>query len=221
MEPVGTIRPKFWKPLLCASLLAAMFVAIYGGTNWVSSIRNDVGQLYFAWELKHIPLIPAMIVPYTSLDILFIMAFFRCRNDQELKALTARLATALLAAGVCFLICPLRIGFERPRIPGFYGWLFSTLHGLDKPFNLAPSLHVAIAMIVGAVYVPRSRGFMRWLVAGWFVIIALSTLFTWQHQAIDVISGGALGLACLGIGQKQVDRAEPFLLSPVRGGEGG
>jgi membrane-associated phospholipid phosphatase len=191
-------RGSWAASVACCIALTALFVLIYGGMNWLTSLRSDVGQLYFPWELRLIPLVPAMIVPYSSIDLLFLAAFFICRDRGELRALSLRLAMALLVAGTCFLIVPLKIGFVRPEIPGVFGWMFHTLHGLDKPFNLAPSLHVAIAIILAMVYVPKTRGLWRRLTIVWFILICVSTLLTWQHHVIDVVSGALLGIVCVG-----------------------
>ncbi|HEY7087044.1 MAG TPA: phosphatase PAP2 family protein [Tepidisphaeraceae bacterium] len=213
-------RPTLALRFAYALALVAMFVICYGGTNWLTSFRSDVGQLYFGWELKHIPLIPAMIVPYMSVDLLFLAAFFVCRDLPEMKVLARRLATALIVGAMCFLICPLRIGFERPQVDGFFGPIFSLLHGLDNPFNLAPSMHVTIAIILAAMYVLKVKNrILRFVVAGWFVLICVSTLFTWQHHIIDVISGAALGWACLGVVPDRLQSVRKYL-APASAAEG-
>jgi membrane-associated phospholipid phosphatase len=184
--------------IACCVALSLMFALIYGGMNWLTSLRSDVGQLYFDWELRFIPLVPAMIVPYSSLDVMFLLAFFICRDRVELRSLSLRLALALLIAGLCFLIVPLKIGFVRPELTGVFGWMFHTLHGLDKPFNLAPSLHIAIGIIVAMVFVPKARGVWRGVLVAWFMLIGVSTLLTWQHHLIDVVAGALLGIICIG-----------------------
>jgi membrane-associated phospholipid phosphatase len=184
---------------------------IYGGMNWLTSLRSDVGQLYFPWELRFIPLVPAMIVPYSSIDLLFLVAFFICKDRSELRALSLRLALALLIAGMCFLLFPLKCAFVRPQLGGVFGWMFNTLHGLDRPFNLAPSLHVAIAIILAMIYVPKTRGAWRACTVGWFVLICVSTLFTWQHHLIDVVSGALLGVVCIGAVADQLASRSRYL----------
>ena len=93
--------------------LSGLFLAVYGGCNWLASLRADVGTWTFEWE-RHIPFWPAMIVPYLSLDAFFVAAPFLCRTREELRVLTWRVTAAVLTAGVCFVSMPLRFAFERP-----------------------------------------------------------------------------------------------------------
>jgi hypothetical protein len=75
--------------------------------------------------------------------------------------------------------------------------MFRVLHGLDQPYNLAPSLHIAMAIILWDLYRTKLRGWWRAIGAVWFMLIGISTLLTWQHHLVDVVAGGALGLGCL------------------------
>ena len=189
-------RPWGWA-LLHAVGMSVFFFAIYGTCNWVTSRRADVGTLFFAWE-RHIPLVPWMILPYMSIDLFFFFSFFLCADRQELGTHTKRLLLANLVAAVCFLLFPLQMGFTRPEsIPGVHGPVFALLDLFDKPYNLAPSLHIAQLAILWVVYVSHTRGLVRRTIQAWFVLIVLSTLFTWQHHFIDVATGQALGLLCL------------------------
>jgi membrane-associated phospholipid phosphatase len=175
---------------------AALFVLIYNACLMITVGRQDLARLYAPWELQ-IPLVPAMVIPYLSIYLLFFVAFFLCRDAVELRTLSQRLSVSQLVAGACYLLFPLECGFQRPAIDGMCGVMFRLIDATDRPYNLAPSLHVTTAIIVGSVFVSRTRGAVRILVATWFVLIAASTLFTWQHHLVDVVGGAMLGLACL------------------------
>jgi membrane-associated phospholipid phosphatase len=190
-------KPSLALSFACAAALSALFLLIYGGCLMFTAHRADVRTLYFAWELG-IPLVPAMIVPYWSLDLFFVCSFFLCDTHRELRTLSLRLATAQLVAGMFFLLVPLRTAYPNPHIDGVFGLMFDALHGFDLPYNCAPSLHIAIAVVLWAAYVPKAAyGPVRMVVALWFGLIMASTLLTWQHHVIDVIGGAALGFACL------------------------
>ena len=85
----------------------------------------------------------------------------------------------------------------RRSTEGFTGFLFTALDSFDRPFNQAPSLHIAILVILWPLY---ARHAPRWLLAPlhiWFVLIGASVLTTYQHHFIDIPTGVLLGLVCL------------------------
>src|SRR5206468_3380136 len=58
-------------------------------------------------------------------------------------------------------------------------------------------LHIALQMILLTVYLRHTRGLARVTLCAWFMLIAASTLLTWQHHIIDVLGGVALGALCI------------------------
>lgn len=183
--------------LVLAVAQAAVFALVYGGCLSFTASRADVGRMYSSWELR-IPLVPAMIVPYFSIYALFFLAYFICRNDaRELRGLSVRLTASQLVAAACYLMFPLECGFRRPPIDGAMGVMFKLLDATDRPYNLAPSLHIAQWTILLALYWRHTRGWANALTVVWFALIYVSTMLTWQHHAIDVLTGQVLGLAAL------------------------
>src|SRR5687768_4957099 len=182
---------------LAASVgLSALFLIVYGWCNWFTSQRSDVGTLFFEWE-RLIPFVPLMIVPYMSIDLFFVAAPFLCRSDRELATFSKRIAAAILVAGVCFLLFPLRFAFERPHADGWLGALFDWFREMDQPYNLLPSLHIALRTILAEFYARHTRGLLRHASNLWFVLIGLSAVLTYQHHVMDVVGGFALGAYCL------------------------
>ncbi len=202
--PVAPMAPHSRRSAaLWAFGLGALFFLVYGGTNWITSWRTDVGTLYFPWE-RSIPFIPILIFPYMSIDLLFLCAFFLCISHEELRALTRRVTFAILLSGAGFLLLPLRFAFERPAVPEELGAIFGLLSALDRPYNLVPSLHISLLAIIRAVYRRRAHGWLRAALEAWFVLITASTLLTYQHHVLDVVSGGIVAILA-------------FLLFPDRG----
>ncbi|MFL6519690.1 MAG: phosphatase PAP2/dual specificity phosphatase family protein [Chthoniobacterales bacterium] len=182
---------------LAASIgLSLLFLILYPLCNWLAAQRAYVPSLFFGWE-RAIPFVPLMIAPYMSLDLLFVAAPFLCRNNRELATLSKRIVAALLVAGVCFLLFPLRFAFERPPLSGWLGDFFAWFGGLDRPFNLLPSLHIAFCTILGEFYARQTRRALRHAFVVWFVLIAFSAVLTFQHHTMDVVGGFALGAYCL------------------------
>ena len=117
--------------------LSILFLIVYGGCNWITARRANVGTFLFWWEVA-IPFVPFFILPYMSIDLFFVAAPFLCRTERELSIFTKRIATAILVAGVCFLIFPLRFAFPRPHADGSLGAIFDWFRGMDAPLQLAP-----------------------------------------------------------------------------------
>jgi protein-tyrosine phosphatase len=184
------------KALGASAGLSALFLVVYGWCNWFTSQRSDVPTLFFEWE-RLIPFVPLMIAPYMSIDLFFVAAPFLCRSDRELATFSKRIAAAILVAGVCFLLFPLCFAFERPHADGWLGALFDWFRGMDQPYNLLPSLHIALRTILAEFYARHTRGLLRHASNIWFVLIGLSAVLTYQHHVMDVVAGFALGAYCL------------------------
>lgn len=190
-QPGVLRRAVIW--LAC---LAPFFFASYGFANWVTAQRETVGVLVFDWE-RGMPLWPWTIVPYWSIDLLYGLSFLLPRTRRELDSHALRLLSAQLISVSCFLLFPLRFSFERPALEGVFGWLFDVLMGFDKPFNQAPSLHIALLVVLWVAYGRYAQGLWRWALHGWFALIGLSVLTTWQHHFIDVPTGALAGWLCV------------------------
>ena len=176
--------------------LSALFLLVYGWCNWFTAQRANVPSVFFEWE-RLIPFVPLMIAPYLSIDLFFVAAPFLCRTNRELTTFSKRIAAAILVGGLCFLLFPFRFAFERPNAAGWLGAVFDWFRGMDRPYNLLPSLHIALLTILAHIYARHTRGLLRAASNLWFVLIALSAVLTYQHHVMDVVAGFALGLCCL------------------------
>ncbi|MGH8093076.1 MAG: phosphatase PAP2 family protein [Chthoniobacterales bacterium] len=175
--------------------LSLLFVVVYGGCLWITSRRHEVGVFYFAWE-RAIPFVPFMILPYLSIDLFFVAAPFLFPDEHELNLYLRRVASAIVVAGICFLVLPLRFAFPRPHAAGWLGALFDWFRALDAPNNLFPSLHAALLVFLVDAYARHLRGLTRAATLGWFVLVGLSPLLTHQHHVIDIGGGFALAGVC-------------------------
>jgi protein-tyrosine phosphatase len=191
-------RRPWGAALLWLAVLTPFFFLSYGFAAWVTSQRRDVPSLVFGWEHR-IPFLAWTIVPYWSTDLLYALSLFLCRNRKELNTHARRLLTAQIICMSVFLLFPLRFTFERPPTTGLSGWMFDVLLSFDKPFNQAPSLHLALTTILWAKYSQHLAGPALWLTRGWFLLVGLSTLTTYQHHFIDLPTGIWVGLLCLAL----------------------
>lgn len=188
-------KPTKLQATLTSAGLSLLFLVVYGGCNWIAAHRGDVGTWYYSWE-RFIPFVPLMIVPYMSIDLFFVAAPFVCSSRDELKLLSRRIALAIVIAGIFFLAMPLKMGVPRPPVSGWTGALFHLLHGFDQPYNLCPSLHIALRTILAALYARHTKGITRIASHVWFSLIGFSTLLTYQHHFVDVVGGFVLAAFC-------------------------
>ncbi|MDS4032181.1 MAG: phosphatase PAP2/dual specificity phosphatase family protein [Candidatus Contendobacter sp.] len=188
-------EPRPWRAAVgwMVLVLGPGFFLIYGACNGLTSLRADVGSFLFEWE-RRIPVLPWTIIPYWSLDLFYAFSVLLCRTRLELDRHAFRIVTAVLLSAVGFLLFPLRFAFPRPEVEGMFGTLFQVLYGFDQPFNQAPSLHVSLGMIMWYLYAKYTRGLLRGLLHGWFILIFVSTLTTWQHHFIDLPTGALVGV---------------------------
>ena len=146
---------------------------------------------HIVFELDHaLPFMPWMVLPYMTSSLLFCLSFAAVRSVDELRTLSQRLMLCTVGASLAFLLYPLRFSFERPDVTGPPSMLFDLLALVDQPYNQLPSLHVAYCVVIGTVLrAPLWRA--------WLVLVAVSTLFTWQHHLVDVLGGLVLGAGAL------------------------
>ena len=184
---------------LCAATnvaaLSLLFMVVYGGCNWITAHRSDVGTWCYSWE-SSIPFVPLMIIPYMSINLFFVCGPFLCQSRNELRVLAQRIAFAILVAGVCFLLIPLRFSAVRPQPSDWTGAVFRFLHILDQPYNMFPSLHITFRTILAALYAKHTTRVIRLASHLWFILIGFSTLLTYQHHFVDIVGGFVLAAIC-------------------------
>ena len=183
----------FLSQLAVLVVVAAIFYASYGATNALASARANVPEIYFAWE-RAVPFWACSIVPYWSLNLLYALGFFLCRDGRELARYVTQLLAAQVIATLFFIAFPLQMSWEKPAVSGFSGFLFASLAAFDLPFNQAPSLHIILCVVVGAFYLRKARAiWLKAALVAWFVLIGFSVLTTYQHHFIDIPTGLAAG----------------------------
>lgn len=187
-----------WLGAAWVAILGPWFFLVYGWCNHVTSKRTDVGAAAWDWE-KHIPFIPEFIVPYMSLDLFFVIAFFLPKSQQELTLLGKRVFSVITLSALCFLLFPLQFAYPRPSPTDWTGPWFKVLHMNDLPFNMAPSLHISQRCLLWITFGRHLTGMTRTAVRNWFILIGISTLVTWQHHFLDVVTGFLMAYAIMAL----------------------
>lgn len=181
-----TIRQKIYAFLLCA----VVFTMVYNYAAWHASTLATVPSFVFAFE-KHIPFIPWTIIPYMTSGLFFCLVFFLCTGKEQLKVLIQRILFVTVIAGIGFLLFPLKFSLPKPEVGNhILGYSFQFLKTFDSPFNQAPSLHIAYAFIFWSVIRDVRKG--RLFLMIWLILLGISTLTTYQHHCIDIVTGSIL-----------------------------
>lgn len=181
-----TIPQKIYALLLCA----IVFAVVYNGSAWYLSNLTEVPSFVFRFE-KYIPFIPWTIIPYMTSGLFFCFVFFLCTYKDQLKVLTQRMLFVTIIAGIGFFLFPLKFSLPKPETENiFFGYSFQFLKTFDSPFNQAPSLHIAYAFIFWSVLRNLKKG--RNFLMIWLIFLGISTLTTYQHHSIDIITGSIL-----------------------------
>jgi hypothetical protein len=193
------IRP--WRQaLMWLALLAPLFYLTYGLANhWASlqSAKGLVPSIVFDWE-RHIPFWAWTVIPYWTINFFYGLSLFLARTRLELRRHALRLLTAQIIAVSCFIAFPLAFTFGQPPADGVPGFFFAALRGFDKPFNQAPSLHIALAIILWDFYRRQIHAlWARTVLHLWAFAICASVLTTYQHHFIDIPTGALLGCLCV------------------------
>ena len=177
--------------------LGPLFYLSYGLANWWAGTRAQLPSVVFDWE-HGMPFWAWTIFPYWSINAFYALSLFLGRTKHLVDRHAARLLTAQLIAVSCFVLWPLHFSFGQPEVSGAPAFLFNALRGFDQPFNQAPSLHIALAVILWDWY--RRLSHARWARAVlhvWALAICASVLTTYQHHFIDIPTGALLGLLCV------------------------
>jgi Dual specificity phosphatase, catalytic domain len=186
-----------WGPALgWLAFLGPFFYVTYGAANALAARRTHVPSIVFDWEYG-IPFAGWTIFPYWSINLFYAASLFVCVNSTELAAHARRLLTAQVVAVACFVLFPLRFTFTQPDTSGAVGFMFDALTSFDRPFNQAPSLHIALLVILWRLYSTHLPKRAQWPLHIWFSLIGLSVLTTYQHHFFDIPTGALLGAFCL------------------------
>ena len=190
-------EPRPWRRALAwLAFLGPFFFVSYGFATWFTAQRANVPSVVFDWE-RAIPFWPWTIVPYWIIDLLYGISLLVCTSRRELDTHAKRLLTAQLVAIATFIAFPLKFSFTPPAAEGVAGLLFAALARFDQPYNQLPSLHIALAAVLWALYARKLDGHARRAMEAGFLLICASVLTTWQHHFIDIPTGWMLGMLCV------------------------
>jgi len=205
-----TAVPGIRERLILLALNGALFGACYPLTNHLAHCHGRLPDVAMAWE-SALPFLPWMVLPYMTSGLLFVLSFLLVPDRAGLSALSRRIAFTTVAACLVFAAMPLRFALPRPAVDAALpAWLFAQLSSIDQPYNQLPSLHVAYCLIFWAALRPATSGVAtRAALACWLLLVAVSTVFTYQHHVLDVAGGALLGALAIRLLPPQAGADKP------------
>ncbi|HYU30719.1 MAG TPA: hypothetical protein VEW48_01030 [Thermoanaerobaculia bacterium] len=182
--------------LALAALFVVLFVAVYGGTSWLSVHRHTPPAPHFAFEAA-IPFVPGMAWIYLTVPLALALTPFVLRTQRELVPFFFILTAELLVAGVCYLVYPVAPAWPPRVAAGSGAAVFHLADVLNLDDNELPSLHLAFAASVVLVFGRRWGPAGRALLWIWLLAVAASTVMLHEHHVLDVVTGTALGVVAV------------------------
>jgi hypothetical protein len=177
--------------LLWGSATTLWWIVVYAGADWVTGLRSERVRVHLDVE-KSIPFVPALLLVYRSLDVMFLLGPFILRRRAEVRALTGTLSIVIGVAGVGFLVFPSELAYP-PQDAGGWEPLADWNRRIVRTYNLAPSLHVALSVVTLSAYGTRCGTSGKALLAIWAATIALSTLFVHVSSTLKAGQKRAFG----------------------------
>ena len=192
----GRSAPLRRRAFVWLAILLPSFAMLYGGALAVSSLRHASSTIVTPWD-RAVSFVPWTVWPYLAFDVLYCLSLFICTSREELDRHAIRLLATEIVCVAIFIAFPLRYSFARPPTGGINGALFKLIDVFDRPFNQAPSLHIANLVIVWACIARHTSRPWIYVVHASMALVAVSTITTYQHHLLDVPSGLVVGLAVL------------------------
>ena len=183
------------------TLFMGLFVLVYGSCNYYASTLepDSLFRVYLEFE-KNTPFIPATILIYRSLDVLLILALFLIHHKYYVNYYKTMIIAVFIAA-IFFILFPGKIGYVWPKEVSQFKLLYEMLYALDKPHNLAPSLHITYTFITLEVmkHSIGKNSLVIFISHLWMLAMCFAVLFTHQHHLLDIVTGFILGLVSMKI----------------------
>ncbi len=182
MFHIPSLKQYAWTSLW----ITILWIVLYGQTNHLAQFAPVKYDFSFDWE-KNIPLIPWMILPYVSLNVMTFVPLFHL-GPSEIRHLGRAMGLATVLAALVFYFFPAPLVHTRPDYVPTWNFLFQLVFSLDDVNNTLPSLHITYSTQLLFALWPKMKSF-RYFYLVWFLLVCVSVLFTWQHHFMDIIAG--------------------------------
>ncbi len=186
--------------------LVLVFILVFYGADIITIFRGTPRAVNFVWE-ENIPFLPAFYLIYYSVFILYLLiAVILHKSPDDIRFLTRRMMVCIALAGIAFIIFPVKSGY-LPLPECEVNWITKITWVVAGRYNMLPSLHVALTIIIIKGMWIRLRPWLKGLMLAWGAALVVSTLFTHQHHILDVLTGVILAFS-IGLFVKGGDKAK-------------
>jgi hypothetical protein len=182
------------RAVLTVSLIV-FFIAGYFGIG-LSRTPDQARELKIFLDDK-IRFIASSVWIYLLIFPSALIPLFVVRCQRLFRRTAVAYAAAISFSLICFAVFPvtsarLRVDQTSLDLTRASDWAVATLYSIDPPYNLFPSLHLAIAVLAAfaAWQAARSYGAAAFVT---LVFIGVSVCTVKQHVVLDAVSGIALG----------------------------
>lgn len=183
-EIILTFKQRTKGMLLCYII----FIVLYMSAQFYA-VNMNKSDAYILPLDNYIAFLEWMIIPYATSAIFFVLIFYWVKDRCEYLLLIKRMIAVTVLAFIGFILFPIQFSFERPAISHkVIQPLYDFITTWDSAYNQSPSLHVAYAIIFWTVVRKRFNGPVKYALGLWLILVIISTLFVFQHHAIDIFT---------------------------------
>lgn len=193
----GTLALSLRLEILGLTLLVWLGIYFFVNKRPVDSQRRLNSDLPID---RSIPFIPQLALVYFSTYIFVLEPFFILNKPRQFWGMLVSFVSITVFASLIHALFPSQMQrMEKVNTDHLSGKLINLFQQICKPYGNFPSMHVALSVpVVGMNYMAMGV-VMGSITLVWAVLIALSTLFTKQHNVLDVLVGLLGGAAIFGL----------------------
>lgn len=171
----------------------AIMFGLWSGGYFLVGMLTDSNTVHYIEPVfdAFVPFKPYWVFIYLGVYPMFLVPFLYAKSTGTLIRTIVGYLTLMAISYSVFMAWPVAF-YDRPVLgqpPADYArWVLSIVYGQDPPWNCLPSTHCAMALLSALAIYETGRGMGIWALLS-ALGIGVSTLFTKQHYAIDVLVG--------------------------------
>ena len=173
------------------SFLAVNFVAF----SLTQILMDDVTRYNLTLPIDdRIPLVPWFVIIYMIAFAQWAISWILISRESK-EAVRYFAIADIISKLIClavFVFYPTTMDRPSVEVTDLFTWILkNVIYGVDKPYNLLPSIHIIESHLAlrAAFSLKKPPKFYRWIHIPLNVMIALSILFIKQHVFVDIPGG--------------------------------